>query len=72
MASRNSGAALRIVRGLLSQDAHDMDLSRELDICRCDFAICELDLKAAAANRDPVVTDLQEELVSLQAHLDTL
>ena len=72
MASRNSGATLRIVRGLLSQDAHDMDLSRECDICTCDFAICELDLEAAAANGDPVVTDLQEEFDSLQAHLDTL
>ena len=38
----------------------------------CDLAICELDLEAAAANGDPVVTDLREELDSLQAHLDTL
>ena len=66
--ARNSGAALRIVRGLLSQDARDMDMSRELDVCRCDLAICELDLEAAAANGDPVVTDVQEELDSLQAH----
>ena len=72
MASRNSSAALRIVRGLLSQDAHDMDLSRELDICRRDFAICELDLEAAAANGDPVFTELQKELDGLQAHLETL
>ena len=71
MASRNSGAALRIVRGLLSQDARDMDMSRELDVCRCDFALCELDLEAAVANGDKV-SEIQEELGSLQAHLDTL
>ena len=72
MASRISCAALRIVRRLLSQDARDMDTCRECDICRCDLAICELDLEAAAANGDPVVTELQEELDSLQAHFETL
>ena len=72
MASRNSCAALRIVRRLLSQDPRDMDTCRECDICRCDLATCELDLEAAAANGDPVVTELQEELDSLQAHVETL
>ena len=49
-----------------------MDMCRECDICRCDFAICELDLEAAAATGDPVVTELRVEFDNLQADLDTL
>ena len=69
--ARNSGAALQIVHGLLIQDAHDEDMYIGLGACRFNFAICELDLEAAAAAGDPV-TDLQEQLESLQAHMDSL
>ena len=70
--ARNSGAALRIVRGLLIQDAQDTDMYIGLGSCRCDFAICELDLETAAAGGDPTATELQEQLESLQAHMDSL
>ena len=69
--ARNSGAALQIVRGLLIQDARDEDMFDGIGACRFDFAICELDLEAAAADGDPV-TELQEQLESLQAHMDSL